>query len=145
VFLRFEHHRRRLRVNLVVNHAIDGKVRQFRIGSLGSLPMPEPFSAADRMKFWAGVGPRYRALAAKRPDVVSLDDEAKFHRAIDRRIPRASTAEERRLQSIAGAQLALIDAIARVDDDGFLDAAMRLLALAQERPAEPKPPSRAKA
>ena len=49
VFLRFERHRRRLFVNLVVNRHVGGrKVRQTRLGSLCSVVWTEPISVAER-------------------------------------------------------------------------------------------------
>jgi hypothetical protein len=133
MYLRFERQGRRLYAQLVIGRRIVGDVRQQRIGSLGSIRLPEPTSASERARFWAGVGDRYRALAARRPDVVLLKDEARLLDAIARRIPRPSGAAEVRLLMIAAVQrdVAAIDNLDGAEGV-FEDVARRLEALRRD-------------
>jgi hypothetical protein len=137
MFLRFERQDRRLYVALVINGRVNGKTRQTRLGYLGSVLAGEPFSVTERMKFWAGVGDRYRALAAKHPGIVLLVDEERIRDALARRIPRPSGAAELRLLMLATVQrdLAAIDNLDGAEDV-FAEVAQRLQALARE--ARPK-------
>jgi hypothetical protein len=121
MFARFERHRRRLSVCVVIGRKIERKVRQDRLGYLGSVAYSEPISLAERVRFWAGINQRFLALRARHPGI-SEADEVKIRDQVAERIPRASTAEE----------------------DALAEAAKRLKALArQERPVKPKTPSQA--
>jgi hypothetical protein len=132
-YARLERQGRRLFAQLVIGRRIDGVVRQQRVGSLGSIPLPEPFSSSERVKFWAGVAHRYRAIMAKRPDVVSLADEERIRAVIAKRIPPPSGEAEVRLLLLAAVQRD-VAAIDNLDGavDVFAEVARRLKALARE-------------
>jgi len=97
VFLRFERQRCRLCVALVVNRRIDGKVRQRRLGYLGSVIWSDgPISVSERIRFWAAINQKFLAIRARRPGVVSLADEERIRAAIAERIPRPREARQHR-------------------------------------------------
>jgi hypothetical protein len=110
MYVRFERQGRHLYAQLVIGRRIDGKVRQTRIGSLGSIPLPEPFSAADRVKFWLALNGKFLAIRARRPESISSADEARFRDAIDARILRPTRPE---LQGAIDALVREVDAISR--------------------------------
>jgi hypothetical protein len=145
MFARFERHRRRLSVCVVIGRKIERKVRQDRLGYLGSVAYSEPISLAERVRFWAGINQRFLALRARHPGI-SEADEVKIRDQVAERIPRASTAEERRLflqATILRDVMAAVDRLEHVED-ALAEAAKRLKALArQERPVKPKTPSQA--
>ena len=134
MFLRFDRQSRRLFVDLVVNRRVDRKVRQTRLGSLGSVAWPEPISVTERMKFWAGINQRFLALRARHPGRISEADEVKIRDKIAKRIPWARTEEELRLQIIATIQRDVMAALDRLEagEDGMREAAKQLLRLARE-------------
>jgi hypothetical protein len=119
MFLRFEHRHRRLFITLAANRRVGRKVRQDRIGPLGSILWSEPISVSERIRFWTQLDARFRAIAARRPGVVSPDDADKARAVIDKKIPRARTEEELRLQLIAVIQrdvMAAFDWLERGED-----------------------------
>jgi hypothetical protein len=136
MYLRFEPCRLRLVVGLVTSHMMAGrKVRQERLGSLGSVVWSDPISLSERLRFWANVSARYRALAAKRPNAVLLADEERIRAAIDKRIPGPRTEEEGRLFLQAAIVNDMTVALAQHEDgeDALAAAALRMLELARER------------
>jgi hypothetical protein len=134
MFIRFEPRRLRLTVSLVTCRNRDGKERQERLGSLGSVIWSDPISISERVRFWSSVGARYRALAVRSPHVVLLADQAKIEAAIDKRIPGPRTAEERRLflqATIVNDMTVALDQ-AEVGEAALEAAALRMLQLARE-------------
>ena len=95
MFVRFRPICSRLAVILVANHREGRKVRQDHIGWLGSVALPEPIAARERVRFWSELDERFRAIAVRRPDRVSPDDRRKVRAALAVRIPRPTEAEER--------------------------------------------------
>jgi hypothetical protein len=51
MFLRFEHWHRRLFITLAANRRVGRKVRQDRIGPLGSILWSQPISVSERIRF----------------------------------------------------------------------------------------------
>jgi hypothetical protein len=131
--LRFERQHRRLYAQIVNVRRIDGKERQNRVGSLGSVLDTEPVSLAERVQFWTALDQRFLALRARRPGCISEADEVKFRDRINKRIPEPRTESERRLALMTVIQR---DALAAFDSgDGeaaIAEAARRLMAPARE-------------
>jgi hypothetical protein len=97
MFLRFERQRCRLCVALVVNRRVGGKVRQKRLGYLGSVTCSDgPISARERIRFWAAINQKFLAIRAGRPEGISIADEERILAAIDSRIPRPREARQNR-------------------------------------------------
>jgi hypothetical protein len=143
MYLRFEPNRRRLFVNLVTSHMMVGrKVRQERLGSLGSIIWSDPFSISERARFWASADARYRALAARRPDAVLLDDKERIFDLIAERIPRPRTPAELRLLLIASVQreVAAVE-LGEGGEDAIEAAARRMSELARASRIEGGAPS----
>jgi hypothetical protein len=95
MFARFRHISHRLIVDLVHSRRIGvgAQARTEYIGRLGSLAWAETLDPGARMKFWAELSHRFRAIGARRPGVVSAADEIKIRDAIAARIPPACNAE----------------------------------------------------
>lgn len=134
MYLRFERHRLRLNVALVIRPRVDGKARQVRLGFLGSVIWSEPISVAERIRFWTALDGRWRELVARHPGRLSIEDADKLAPEIDKHIPKPKTREEHVLlfQSLVRKDvMAALDALEQVED-GMEIAGKRLLALARE-------------
>lgn len=84
-------------VALVVNRRVGGKVRQKRLGYLGSVTCSDgPISARERIRFWAAINQKFLAIRARRTEGISIADEERILAAIDSRIPRPREARQNR-------------------------------------------------
>jgi hypothetical protein len=133
MFARFERVGSRISVQLVVSHRTGKKVRAHRVGPLGSVLFSDPISISERARFWASVGDRFRALAARYPGRISPADEERIRTAIAKRIPRPCGEAEVRLLRLAAVQRE-VAAIDNLDgaEDVFAEVARRLQALTRE-------------
>lgn len=91
------HKGRRLSVEIIAIPRIREKLRQERVGPLGSVS--EPVSASDRIRFWLAIDRRLREINEKRPGRVSAGDAARLKTKIAERIKPPHTPEERKLFS----------------------------------------------
>jgi hypothetical protein len=115
MFLRFRQVRRR---NGRLSRREPPRRRQVKnehLAFLGSVALPEPIAARERMRFWTQLDGRFRAIHARRPDRVSPDDERKVLAAIHARIPAPTEADERRVQ--VEAARAVVDFWEQVRDE----------------------------
>jgi hypothetical protein len=93
MFVRFRAVRHRLVVDLVLTRRVGGKVRSEHIARLGSVVLPEPIAARERIRFWRELKERFRDLA-RLANRVSADDRRKALAAIHARIPKPTEADE---------------------------------------------------
>ena len=93
MFVRFRAVRHRLVVNLVATRRAGGKIVSEHIARLGSVRLPEPISAAERILFWRDLKGRWRDLIDRLGNRVSADDRQKALAAIDARIPKPTEAD----------------------------------------------------
>jgi hypothetical protein len=104
MFVRFRAVRHRLVVNLVDTRRIGGKVVNDHIMRLGSVALPEPISAAERILFWRDLKERWRDLVNRLGNRVTASDRKKALAAIHQRIPKPNEAEEHaaRVEAVRG-------------------------------------------
>src|ERR1700722_9049917 len=92
MFVRFKRDGyRRLAVNLVHNRRVGGKVVSEQIARLGSCLLPEPISAAERIRFWEALADRWRQHP--RLNNISVTDRRIALDQVAERIPQPSPDE----------------------------------------------------
>jgi hypothetical protein len=94
MFVRFRRVRHCLVVNLEQNRRVGGKVRNEHIARLGSVALPEPISARERIWFWRELKERFRDIAVRLANRVSAEDRRKALALIHARIPKPTAADE---------------------------------------------------
>jgi hypothetical protein len=94
MFVRFRRVRHRLVVNLEQNRRVGGKVKNEHIARLGSVVLPEPVSARERVRFWRELKERFRDIAVRLANCVSAEDRRKALAQIHARIPKPTAADE---------------------------------------------------
>jgi hypothetical protein len=95
MFVRFRAVRHRLVVDLVESRRDGGEVKSEHIARLGSVALPEPIGAKERVRFWRELKDRFRDLAARLGNRVAAADRRKALAVIHERIPKPSEDEER--------------------------------------------------
>jgi hypothetical protein len=127
MFVRFRPICHRLAVILVANHREGPKVRQDQIGWLGSVALPEPIAARERVRFWSELDKRFRAIAVRGPDRVSAADHDKALALIHARIPKPFAPDSTQ------ARRRLIKAVGKAEAPGRNTTAARHMAAAERR------------
>jgi hypothetical protein len=94
MFVRFRPVRHRLVVDLVETRRQDGRVKSEHIARLGSVALPEPIGAHERVRFWRELKERFRNIAVRLANRVPSDARRKALAAIHARIPKPTEADE---------------------------------------------------
>jgi hypothetical protein len=94
MFVRFRRVRHRLIVDLVDSHRVGRKVSGEHIARLGSVALPEPVSASERVRFWRELRKRFRDIAVRLANRVTAEDRRKALGLVHKRIPKPTAADE---------------------------------------------------